>query len=446
MPDLRELLDAFDRLVALAAPIAPPEATERAARVGQMVRTRRGFPGDSLVVALAGGTGSGKSSLLNALAGREVAPTGPKRPTTDRPLAWMPREVEPELGRLLDHLGIGDRVCHEGSDPVVVIDLPDIDSVVAEHRSLVERLLPEIDGVIWVLDPDKYKDEAVRRGMRGRTASPCRFVLNQIDRVPVDQRPLLVEDLRASLRADGFTDPVIVPVAADPPSGVPEGIDEVARLLAEWVNTKRMVEAKLVADLMEAADALISEARLDGGTAFQDRWRTLLDEVSERLARDPGAVGSVSLEVIRFVETLAEEVDPVTRERLVATIDDVEGELDSYGEPPPREVSRVWWVTASATILAVASAALVEAWWAAVVLLIVGGAATWAAAHRARRRRAAIVEEVVAARREEIRHRIDRSLGRRLRLVLRERSGPMAAYTEFRILASRMDPDKVGRP
>ena len=57
MPDLRDLIDRFDRLVATAEGLVPEPALEAAARVGRRARDRRGFLGDTVVVALAGGTG-----------------------------------------------------------------------------------------------------------------------------------------------------------------------------------------------------------------------------------------------------------------------------------------------------------------------------------------------------------------------------------------------------
>ena len=101
MAELRDLIDRFDRLVAVSAGLVPDEALAAAAEVGRRARDRRGYLGESVVVALAGGTGSGKSSLVNALANEVVAESGAQRPTTYDPLAWIPVNPEPGLVRLL---------------------------------------------------------------------------------------------------------------------------------------------------------------------------------------------------------------------------------------------------------------------------------------------------------------------------------------------------------
>ena len=58
-----------------------------------------GFPGELYVLALAGGTGVGKSSVLNALAGEAVSQVRAVRPTTEQPLAMdrgrSPRRAPP---------------------------------------------------------------------------------------------------------------------------------------------------------------------------------------------------------------------------------------------------------------------------------------------------------------------------------------------------------------
>ncbi|MFL5670403.1 MAG: GTPase, partial [Chloroflexota bacterium] len=69
---------------------------------------RVGFPGDAYVLAFVGGTGVGKSSLLNALAGDVVSTASARRPTTSEPVAWVPRGEKDALRPLLDWLGVAD--------------------------------------------------------------------------------------------------------------------------------------------------------------------------------------------------------------------------------------------------------------------------------------------------------------------------------------------------
>lgn len=106
---------------------------------------RLSLSGRHTVVALAGATGSGKSSLFNALVGQPIAQSGHLRPTTSRPIAavWGADGAR-GADELLDWLRIRDRhlvapgggprvdggaVPAPGStDGLVLVDLPDIDS------------------------------------------------------------------------------------------------------------------------------------------------------------------------------------------------------------------------------------------------------------------------------------------------------------------------------
>jgi hypothetical protein len=79
---LAERLDVLTEISALADGRVPPDVAVRAAGTTQRARGRLGHGAAHTVVALAGATGSGKSSLFNALAGRDLAATGVRRPTT----------------------------------------------------------------------------------------------------------------------------------------------------------------------------------------------------------------------------------------------------------------------------------------------------------------------------------------------------------------------------
>src|SRR5262245_45930135 len=77
-----ERVAALSRFVAVAGPHLPPSTVEPAAAVVERAGGRLALSGAHTVVALAGTTGSGKSSLFNALAGTPLSPAGLRRPTT----------------------------------------------------------------------------------------------------------------------------------------------------------------------------------------------------------------------------------------------------------------------------------------------------------------------------------------------------------------------------
>ncbi|WP_262500250.1 GTPase [Phycicoccus endophyticus] len=99
--------DALSAAVDAGAGELPAEESARAGQVVAKVAQRTALVGGHTVVALAGATGSGKSSLFNVLVGEEVARVGVRRPTTATPTAGV-WGAEP-AGDLLDWLGVGAR-------------------------------------------------------------------------------------------------------------------------------------------------------------------------------------------------------------------------------------------------------------------------------------------------------------------------------------------------
>src|SRR5271155_2325979 len=169
------------------------------------------------VVALAGGTGSGKSSLFNALSGASFSPAGVMRPTTKHSHAcvWGMDGAAP----LLDWLGVQRRhryarasALSEGEASLtgmLLLDLPDHDSVVTGSAALVDRLVKMADMLVWVLDPLKYADASVHRRylvpLAGHAAVTT-VVLNQADTLAPDQIADCAADLRRLLDAEGLTE------------------------------------------------------------------------------------------------------------------------------------------------------------------------------------------------------------------------------------------------
>ena len=160
------------------------EADVAAARaVVDRAGTRLGLGLESTVVALAGPTGVGKSQLFNVLAGSELAVVGRRRPTT----ASGQAAVWGDGGdALLDWLEISrrHRLDADGLAGLVLLDLPDFDSIQASHRLEAERIVALADLVLWVVEPQKYADASLHdRYLRplATHSEAMAVVLNQAD-------------------------------------------------------------------------------------------------------------------------------------------------------------------------------------------------------------------------------------------------------------------------
>ncbi|HEY0540975.1 MAG TPA: ABC transporter [Actinoallomurus sp.] len=255
---LSDRLDVLDRLVALGeGRIEKPlmdDAAALLARAGERLR----LSGEHTVVALAGGTGSGKSSLFNAVCGLELSPTGLRRPMTSsaHSCVWGLGGAGP----LMDWLDIDPRHRYarasalDGDGQVgslqglVLLDLPDHDSIRAAHLAEVDKYVSVADLIIWVLDPQKYADFAVHRRyfeqLSGHTGVTL-IVLNQVDRLEPEEVTECVKDLHRLLEAEGMGGPTILTTSAKTGDGI-EGFREI---LADSVAARQARLERLVADI-----------------------------------------------------------------------------------------------------------------------------------------------------------------------------------------------------
>jgi GTP-binding protein EngB required for normal cell division len=220
------------------------------------------------VVALAGGTGSGKSSLFNALAGANFSPAGVTRPTTKHSHAcvWGMEGAGP----LLDWLGVQRRhryarasALDEGEASLtgmLLLDLPDHDSVVTGSAALVDRLVKMADMLVWVLDPLKYADASVHRRylvpLAGH-ASVTTVVLNQVDTLSPGQAADCEADLRRLLDAEGLTETHVLVTSATAGTG----LNELRRALADAVAVRRAAAERIMADI----DAMVERFAVYAG-------------------------------------------------------------------------------------------------------------------------------------------------------------------------------------
>ena len=183
-------------------------------------RARLGFPSTAYVLALAGGTGVGKSTLLNAIAGETVSSAGARRPTTAEAVAWVPASRGRELAELLRWLGVTEVREHSGGSfgDVAVLDLPDFDSIALDHRERVDGLLPRVDAVAWIVDPQKYMDHVMHAGYLkeyGRRIRRQIVVLNRSDLLSAPDAHRVADDIREQLGRDGLADIEVAATRAD---------------------------------------------------------------------------------------------------------------------------------------------------------------------------------------------------------------------------------------
>jgi hypothetical protein len=273
-------LKRLDDAIAAAATLGV--STGDAEGVRREIGGRLGFPADSYVLALVGGTGVGKSSLLNALAGTSVSDASARRPTTAHPVAWVPRSSRSDLAGLLGWLGVADEEVRDhdetGPGDVAILDLPDLDSIERGHRERVEAILPRVDAVLWVTDPEKYHDAILHDDFLAEWLPRLDrqiVVLNKTDRLSADDAERVRHDLErdlARMAGGGGRGPrvrvLLASAIAPAPAGAAGsdghvGIEQLREWLAGAVEAKRIVRARLVTSIAAAVAVLARAAGID---------------------------------------------------------------------------------------------------------------------------------------------------------------------------------------
>ncbi|MGW6131324.1 GTP-binding protein HSR1 [Cellulomonas sp. NPDC055163] len=376
--DLAVQVDALAEAVDAGQGRLPQRVLDDVDTVLAHARERAALSGDYTVVALAGATGSGKSSLLNAVAGADLAVPGVRRPTTGRALAAVwPTPAGEDAARdgaagagtagtgaagtgragtgaagtgtagagtagagtagagtagtgtvrsgpsrtgtavlapegpggasgedgaahaLLDWLGVDER--HEVAGTVtpsgvttglVLLDLPDHDSVQTEHRVRAERLYGRVDLLVWVVDPQKYADAALHvrylRPLAGHSAVVV-LVLNHADRLPLDERERCLADLRRLAAEDGLRDVPVLAVSARTGEGVPD----LQALLAAAAQRREAATERVRADVRRAARELLAACGEAPANRAAKQARAELVSALEEAAAVPTVVTAV---------------------------------------------------------------------------------------------------------------------------------------------------------
>ena len=148
---------------------------------------------ESMVVQIAafGMVGRGKSSLLNALVGREVFVTGPLHGVT-RDAQTVNWSISQEaLGTLKATLS------SNGQSQIELIDTPGLDEVDGETRAaLAAQIAQQADLILFVISGDMTKIEQLALSQLRQVGKPIILVFNKVDQFPETDRITIYEKIR----------------------------------------------------------------------------------------------------------------------------------------------------------------------------------------------------------------------------------------------------------
>ncbi|WP_065419424.1 dynamin family protein [Actinobaculum suis] len=258
-------LSYLDRALELGGRYLSAEVRQQGEAVLAKAQERGTIGTSRTIIAFAGATGSGKSSLINALVGQEVVKVSPIRPATHEPVV-VSGDHAPEIG---DWLGVSNRkiVMQLSTAPLsdlVLVDLPDLDSSHLEHREIANRIIARADVIIWVVDPQKYADAVIHEDYLRPLAELGRasaVVLNHADSVPEVERAEIVQHLRELLAADGLAAPILVTSAVQG-----HGIGQLRGFLREAAASKRASAERIAGDIRTVGGAISADIEEAGGT------------------------------------------------------------------------------------------------------------------------------------------------------------------------------------
>ncbi|WP_216379288.1 GTPase [Arcanobacterium phocae] len=259
------LADIVDTVDPYLSPDTSALAHENLVRINE----RRNLSSEVTVIAFAGPTGAGKSSIVNALINEKLLPVAATRPTTSQATAISAMSEHSDDG-LIQWVGATNRYerpqLHDvfsANAPFVLVDLPDIDSTSAENRTLATSIIKRADVVVWVVDPQKYADSVVHDdylAQRSEHSGTMLVVLNQADKLVASEKSEILSSLKQILDAHNVVPDVTV---ASAQTGI--GIAELRDKLSQLVMSKKTFIDKLAADLRVTGQSITQDFESQGG-------------------------------------------------------------------------------------------------------------------------------------------------------------------------------------
>lgn len=305
---LSRLQEQLQRLHAAVSRLDTPAAdrvrSDLAAAIFHLSRTASDKP----IVAMIGGTGTGKSTLVNRLLGVELCATSFRRTFTAGPIA-IGREDLPSGFASLTHVdaeespakGKPDRIALVKSDApltshLTLIDTPDIDGELVEHHAAADRVFRWADAVVFLVTPEKYQMPELQPYYRlaARYAIGTVFVMNKSDESAV------VDDYAKLLSRSGVESPVVRAIARDDSTWQPSPEQKLdsSHLESIRINVPESAHRARIADVLSRindqllgplldhrhrVDKTIVAIRAIGGSSVEVNVHPLTQQLQRRL-------------------------------------------------------------------------------------------------------------------------------------------------------------------
>src|SRR5690606_5284484 len=267
-----------------------------------------GEPEMPLLVVVAGPTGSGKSTVVNSVAEKEVSRPGPLRPTTRQPVVWCHAR---HASRYETIGGVECQVVadeHPLLDDLTLVDTPDVDSYVAEHRRLTLEVLHHADVVVFLTSAQRYADAVPWEILQSidRRGSRVIYVLNRLSK----RSSGAVSDYGALLRRRGLGEEGVLSIQEQRLRGdvglLPaRAVAKLSDQLREVAGNREQVLHRITSDAVAYAVAAAEEAARN--VERQDDERQRLEAVVDGVYAD--ALGELTAELDRGELIRTEVVD-----------------------------------------------------------------------------------------------------------------------------------------
>ncbi|MGI8517672.1 MAG: GTPase [Acidimicrobiia bacterium] len=279
-----------------------------------------------VLVALIGSTGAGKSTLLNSIAGEVISAVGALRPTTKVSRYWASNDNALSLNPESNHVEIGT---HPLLQTIVLVDTPDLDSDVVEHRTEALAVADRADSILFVTTANRYGDAIVWETLTSLAADrPVAVVLNRTPSRATGAR----NDLQARLRRAGLGDVALFTISEqriDPARQrlSPQALQRVSAYLRGLSPTAERLEhaAETIADALSGLLDWLSDwnqEQTSRAAAIEAEARRVQAEVDQfslkrrRWRRDRPLPSEIVARVDKLAEERASISQPVSLDRL----------------------------------------------------------------------------------------------------------------------------------